>query len=88
MLLKSLGWLNPKDGKEQVVELKEGSTLRELLHTRLYERDLSRILKDDGELSSKVIVLVNGRDSRLFKRLDTVLRNGDTVTIVPVVHGG
>lgn len=88
VLFKCLGWVSPKGGKEQLVELEKGSTLRDLLCSRLHEEDLIRMLKSDGGLSSKVIVLVNGRDSRLFKKLDTELREDDIITIVPVVHGG
>jgi sulfur-carrier protein len=47
----------------------------------------SRILTDSG-LSETIIVLVNGRDIRHLKGLDTPLEPEDTVSIFPMVAGG
>ena len=68
----------------------EGATLRELV------ADLERangglaaaLLGDDGALHRFVNVYVNDEDVRYLGGIDTPLRDGDTVSILPAVAGG
>jgi len=47
-----------------------------------------RLITDDGGLHRFVNVYVNDEDVRFTGALDTVLKDGDTVTILPAVAGG
>lgn len=38
--------------------------------------------------ASSLLVAVNGAEISTLNGLETVISNGDTVTIIPVVHGG
>jgi sulfur-carrier protein len=66
-----------------------GSTLDELLadleakHPGLRDR-----LVDDGGLRRFVNVYLNDEDVRFLSGLDTPVKDGDTVTVLPAVAGG
>ncbi|MBI4236069.1 MAG: MoaD/ThiS family protein [Chloroflexi bacterium] len=47
-----------------------------------------RLLNDSGQLHRFVNVYVNGEDVRFLKGLETALKEGDEVSIVPAVAGG
>jgi molybdopterin converting factor small subunit len=47
-----------------------------------------RLLTDDGSLHRFVNVYVNDEDVRFTGSLETVLTDGDSVTILPAVAGG
>jgi sulfur-carrier protein len=47
-----------------------------------------RLITDDGGLHRFVNVYVNDEDVRFTGSLDTVLKDGDSVTILPAVAGG
>jgi MoaD family protein len=75
------------DGAKQVEGT--GSTLAELLadleqrHGGLRER-----LVDDGGLRRFVNVYLNDEDVRFLSGLETPVKDGDTVTVLPAVAGG
>ena len=46
------------------------------------------VLEPDGRLSELSIILVNGRDSRELRGLDTPLKPDDIIAIFPPVAGG
>ena len=48
----------------------------------------SRILDEDGRLRRFVMLFVDDEDARLLGGLDTVVNNGQTLSIVPAVAGG
>jgi MoaD family protein len=51
--------------------------------------DFKDCLFDDGGRPRRFInIYVNGRDYRFLNKLDTVLREGDVVSILPAVSGG
>jgi MoaD family protein len=73
---------------EKVVE-GDASTLGELivdLETR--HGGLQSRLVDDGKLRRFVNVYLNDEDVRFLSGLDTPVKDGDTVTILPAVAGG
>jgi molybdopterin converting factor small subunit len=37
---------------------------------------------------SNMLILVNGKEIGILNGLDTLLKNGDEVVLVPVLHGG
>ncbi len=47
-----------------------------------------RLLTDEGSLHRFVNVYVNDEDVRFTGSLDTALKDGDAVTILPAVAGG
>jgi molybdopterin converting factor small subunit len=49
---------------------------------------LQRIVVDAGELRPYVNVFVGSDDVRSFSGLDTPVREGDVVSIIPAVAGG
>ncbi len=86
--VKGLGWLATAPGFYEI-QLVNGESLRGAINNIFgSNRDiLHRVLKDDV-ISSEIIVLVNGIDSRLSGGANTSLKDGDEITLVPVVHGG
>jgi molybdopterin synthase sulfur carrier subunit len=47
-----------------------------------------RICDDEGKVRRFVNIFVNGDDIRFLNNLDTVLKDGDEVSIVPAIAGG
>jgi MoaD family protein len=68
----------------------DGATLRELLSNleTSYPGITKNVLSDDGGLHRFVNVYVNDEDVRYLGSLETELRDGDTVSILPAVAGG
>jgi len=76
------------DGKTEV-ELNAAS-LREAVETlaRQNSEFKTRLLDDNGDLRRFVNVYVNEEDVRFLQKLDTPLKDGDEVSIVPAIAGG
>jgi sulfur-carrier protein len=75
------------DGAKQVQG--SGSTLDELI-SDLEQRygGLRARLIDDGSLRRFVNVYLNDEDVRFLDGLQTTVKDGDTVTVLPAVAGG
>jgi sulfur-carrier protein len=67
----------------------DGGTVGEVLDS-LYERyaELRSRIAEDGGLRRFVNVYVGGEDIRFLDGLQTPVRDGDEVTILPAVAGG
>jgi sulfur-carrier protein len=66
-----------------------GSTLDELLaDLELRYGGLRARLIDDGSLRRFVNVYLNDEDVRFLAGLETPVKDGDTVTVLPAVAGG
>jgi len=68
----------------------EAGTLRDVV-SRIAEQNpevKQRLLDDSGELRRFVNVYVNEEDVRFLQKLDTPLKDGDEVSIVPAIAGG
>jgi MoaD family protein len=67
----------------------EGSTVRELLDD-LDSRytGFKGLLVTDGELQHFVNIYLNDEDIRFLEKLNTPLKEGDTLAILPAVAGG
>ena len=67
----------------------DGATVGEVLDS-LYERygELRSRIAEDGGLRRFVNVYVGGEDIRFLDGLETEVRDGDEVTILPAVAGG
>jgi len=74
-----------------VRECVEGALLEDLvggLITEIPALERSLVDKQLEELKPKALILVNGREISVLRGLSTVLKDGDKVVFVPVIHGG
>lgn len=81
--------LRPHTGGESRLS-GEGSTLRDVL-SDLDSRHpglLKRVVTDEGSLHRFVNVYVNDEDVRYLGALETEVKDGDVVSILPAVAGG
>jgi molybdopterin synthase sulfur carrier subunit len=76
------------DGKE-AVELQAGS-VREMLDALESEHAgiKGRLCEDNGDVRRFVNLYVNEEDIRFLENLDTPLKDGDEVSVVPAIAGG
>ncbi len=75
------------DGKREVAA--DGDTVRELLDDLMGRFPaLRRQLVDDDELAPFVNVYVEGEDVRTLDGLETEVRPGSTVILLPAMAGG
>jgi MoaD family protein len=81
--------LRPKTGGQAEVEAAGGS-VGEVLKALIAEfPDTSaQLFGDDGELNRYVNVYLNDEDVRVLDGLDTAVKDGDTVVILPAMAGG
>ena len=76
--------------KEVEVDVEPGDSVRRVLerlaaaHPALGER----MLDGDGRLQSSVNVLVNGRNIKFLRGLNSTIRESDRVALFPPVGGG
>jgi len=68
----------------------EGKTVRELIDDleRRYAGMKARLCDENGEVRRFVNIFVNDEDIRFLKGLDTELKEGDEVSIIPAIAGG
>ena len=81
--------LQPLVGGQAEVNV-EASSLREAVSQLAAQNGdfKTRLLDDNGELRRFVNVYVNEEDVRFLQKLDTPLKSGDEVSIVPAIAGG
>ncbi|KYO66986.1 ubiquitin-like small modifier protein 1 [Thermovenabulum gondwanense] len=72
------------------IDVKNCKTVGELLKklSEIYGEKLSKEFFDGEGLSSRVIVLVNGRNIVHLSNLNTPLKDEDEISLFPVVAGG
>jgi molybdopterin converting factor small subunit len=63
-------------------------TIDELLHSMPNLMGITGVFDNKITLASSTIILVNDCDITLLGGFQTKLMHGDTVTIVPISHGG
>jgi molybdopterin synthase sulfur carrier subunit len=81
--------LRPKTGGQAEVEAAGGSVgevLRAL--TEAHPETAEQLFGADGELNRYVNVYLNDEDVRVLDGLDTGVKDGDTVVILPAMAGG
>jgi molybdopterin synthase sulfur carrier subunit len=68
----------------------EGTTVGALLDNlnRLHPGIKERICDDDGNVRRFVNIYVNGDDIRFLKNLESPVKDGDEISIVPAIAGG
>jgi molybdopterin synthase sulfur carrier subunit len=81
--------LRPKTGGQAEVEVggnDVGEVLRSL--TGDYPDTQDQLFGEDGELNRYVNVYLNDEDVRVLQGLETSVKDGDTVVILPAMAGG
>ena len=77
-------------GKELSVELKDGSTVKDLLENLISTRQRlkSAVFDESGKVREYVILMKNRKNIESLGGLDTELAEGDEVAVLPPVAGG
>lgn len=77
-------------GRDLSVDLKDGSTIGDLLESLSSSRKQLRpaIFDESGQVREYVIIMKNRKDVSTLQGLETVLEEGDEVAILPPVAGG
>lgn len=81
--LKLLGGVKFATGKTSIVIDKPQSTIKEIIEELKNEYRNTRILYEQN-----LIITVNGVDSSVSGGKETIIKSGDVITIVTIVHGG
>ncbi|MDQ3724961.1 MAG: MoaD family protein [Actinomycetota bacterium] len=81
--------LRPKAGGQAEVEV-GGGNVGEVLRSLAgeYPDTQAQLFGDDGELNRYVNVYLNDEDVRVLQGLETAVKDGDTVHILPAMAGG
>lgn len=79
-----------KLAEEQDVIKAKGSTVGEVLQwlTETYPGLKERLRDEQGEVRRFINIYVNDEDIRFIKNLETPLKEGDQLSIVPAIAGG
>ena len=83
--------LRPQVGDQATIELDSADTsVRALLGslTSQYPELGKRLFKSENELNRFVNVYLNDEDIRFLNDLDTCVKSGDELSIVPAIAGG
>jgi molybdopterin converting factor small subunit len=81
--------LRPYASKQASVEF-DARTVGEALDrlTQQYQELRKHLYTDDGKIRSFVNVYVNDEDIRYLERENTLIKDGDTISIIPSIAGG
>lgn len=92
MIIKIRSFANFRDilGRDLLVELKDGSRVRDLLDalTSTRHRLKSALYDESGQIQEYVILMKNRKDIASLDGLETKLSEGDEVAILPPIAGG
>ncbi|MGQ9623817.1 MAG: MoaD/ThiS family protein [Candidatus Bathycorpusculaceae bacterium] len=90
--VKFVGAFRGISGKERLtVKIRKEMLLRELVRKIVENQPKLKRALIDPELEDprpNALILVNGKEISVLNGLETVVRNGDEVVFVPVIHGG
>ncbi|MGB9853445.1 MAG: MoaD/ThiS family protein [Candidatus Bathyarchaeales archaeon] len=90
--VKFVGSLRNLSGKSKIaLKFENPIPLREALKKIIAELPaLAKALIDEelGDPRPNSLIIVNGREVSVLNGLETMLKNGDEVVFVPVLHGG
>lgn len=77
-------------GREVLIELSDGSTMRDLLEALCSNHDGLReaLFRPQGELREEVTLLRKGHGTDPSESMEIVLEDGDEVAILPPFSGG
>jgi molybdopterin synthase sulfur carrier subunit len=90
--VKFIGSFRSISGKDKLaLKLTNSAPLRNVVKKIVHELPkLKQALIDPelGEPRTNVLILVNGKEISVLQGLETVIKDGDEVVFVPVLHGG
>ncbi len=90
--VKFIGALRGISGKERlIIKVEKEMSLSELVKEIIEKEPKLKRALIDPELEDprpNALILVNGKEISVLKGLETVVRDGDEVVFVPVIHGG
>ncbi|MEM1556667.1 MAG: MoaD/ThiS family protein [Candidatus Bathyarchaeia archaeon] len=92
--VKAMGILKKALGKEELflhIDTLGEARLRDVIKKILEEASSLKDVLLDPELkdpSPNTIVLINGKEMGLLGGINAVIRDGDEIVLIPVVHGG
>jgi sulfur-carrier protein len=81
--IKLLGGIKKTAGRSSLVFNKQIASISEVLTFLKDNVNDPNILDTDN-----VLVTINGADSSMLSKDENILKTGDSVTIVTIVHGG
>jgi len=81
--LKLLGGVKFAMGKTSMVINKSQATVKDIIEELKNESRHNKILNEQN-----LIITVNGVDSSITGGKETVIKSGDILTIVTIIHGG
>ncbi len=81
--------LRPKTGDNETLAI-AGKSVREVLAslTATYPELGKQLFKSENEVNRFINLYVNDEDIRFMENLDTPLKGGDELSIVPAIAGG
>lgn len=87
-----VGSLRSLSGEEIVtLELQNCLSLKEVMKRIAEEKPKLNgafVLSQPEQLRTVMLILVNGKEISVLKGLETIIKNGDELVFVPVLHGG
>ncbi|MCJ7469968.1 MoaD/ThiS family protein [Candidatus Bathyarchaeota archaeon] len=90
--IRFIGSLRASSKKSKLsLNFENAVSLREVMNRLIEEQPKLRRALIDPELDdprTNVLMLVNGKEIGVLKGLETKLKDGDELVLVPVVHGG
>jgi adenylyltransferase/sulfurtransferase len=89
-IVKFFGGIVEVTKGEKKIEV-EASSLKELLNnlSLIYgDTFKERILDSNGQPKQFINIFINNKDFRFLKNLDTEIKDGDEVLIIPAIGGG
>jgi sulfur-carrier protein len=89
--VKFVGALRQASGRDtRLVDCEECSVKELICNLTRRKPELRRNLIDEelGDSRPNALILVNGREISVMNGLNTALKDGDEVVLVPVAHGG
>jgi MoaD family protein len=90
--VKFIGALRHVSGVDEIaLDSKEDISIREVMNEITREIPALKRSLIDQQLEDprpNALILVNGREISVLNGLETSLKNGDEIVLVPVVHGG
>jgi len=81
--------LRPQVGDQASLEM-TGATVKEILSTLRgkYPELGQRLYKSENELNRFINIYLNDEDIRFLENLDTPVKDGDELSIIPAIAGG
>lgn len=90
--IRLMGLLKKVCGKEEIlIQLNEEAKLRDAILKLLEKEETLKEILIDPELKDprpNTIILIGGREISVLGGLETGLKDGDEIIIMPVIHGG